>query len=203
MKRLLMAGFLLQLELPATDPVVTLRLRVYDLAATTESALTETSRILADAGIAVEWEDGSPDSTEARRLDASVPITASQRFVPINGALNARILPHPPSVHKTQTLGFSLPFAKQGVHVTLYWTSIEELARTNKLSPSLLLGAVMAHEIGHVLLGSGLHSLSGIMRERWGTSEYHSISLGQLQFTPEEAARMRASIRKSQLPYRK
>ena len=176
------------------DQPVTLRLRVYDLAETTESAMTEAARIFVDAGIAIEWEDGNPLSPEARLLDVSVPPPASQRFVPINGALNARVVRHPPPNHRNRTLGFSLPFATQGVHITLYLANIAEAARGANMSLVELLGAAMAHEIGHVLLGSSHHSLRGIMRDQWGKEEYRLGRTGRLRFSPDEANRMRRAL---------
>ena len=194
MKRLLTAAFLTATELCNADQPVTLRLRVYDLAETTASAMTEVAKIFVHAGIAIEWEDGNPLNPEARLIDASVPPPAHQRFVPVNGALNARIVRHLSPLHDKQTLGFALPFARQGVHATLYLTNIAKVSRDTNLSLVVLLAAAMAHEIGHVLLGSGRHSLSGMMRDRWGKEEYRLAEAGRLRFTPDEAERMRRAL---------
>ena len=58
----------------------------------------------------------------------------------------------------------------------------------------LLLGAVSAHELGHLLLGSNSHSSFGIMQPRWGTEGLRRIGMGMLLFTREEARSMRTRI---------
>jgi hypothetical protein len=59
---------------------------------------------------------------------------------------------------------------------------------------ALLLGAVSAHELGHLLLGSNSHSRIGIMQPRWGSEGLHKIGTGRLLFTPEQARSMRNRI---------
>jgi hypothetical protein len=49
---------------------------------------------------------------------------------------------------------------------------------------------VMAHEIGHLLLGRNSHSVSGIMRGTWGSAELRAIAQGALRFTRGERKRL-------------
>jgi hypothetical protein len=57
-----------------------------------------------------------------------------------------------------------------------------------------ILGSVIAHEMGHLLLGSNAHAISGIMRAQWGIDELLRIIMGALVFLPEQSKRMRARI---------
>ena len=59
---------------------------------------------------------------------------------------------------------------------------------------ALLLGAVSAHELGHLLLGSNSHSRIGIMEPRWKTDSLRRIGMGMLRFTPEQARSMKTRI---------
>ena len=57
-----------------------------------------------------------------------------------------------------------------------------------------ILGNVMAHELGHLLLGSNSHSGIGIMRAHWQGEELRRLARGSLWFTNEQADRMRGRL---------
>jgi hypothetical protein len=58
-----------------------------------------------------------------------------------------------------------------------------------------ILGNVVAHEVGHLLLGSNSHAPAGIMRARWQGEELRRLASGSLLFTPEQAERMRRKLK--------
>ena len=57
----------------------------------------------------------------------------------------------------------------------------------------VILGLVIAHELGHLLLGKHTHSVSGLMQARLGSEE---VKWGRqvLTFLPEEAKSIRAGV---------
>jgi hypothetical protein len=59
------------------------------------------------------------------------------------------------------------------------------------LSIAQLLGAVCAHELGHLLLGPHSHSLVGIMQPIWRQEVLHRIAMGNLTFTPDQQRMMK------------
>jgi hypothetical protein len=63
---------------------------------------------------------------------------------------------------------------------------------------ALLLGAVSAHELGHLLLGSNSHSGIGIMEPRWQKDSVEKIGKGILLFTREQGELMRKRLQKSE-----
>ena len=72
--------------------------------------------------------------------------------------------------------------------VYIFNDRIADLARTRDRSLRLVLGRVVAHEVGHLLLPGKGHSRSGIMR---GKLDYRSDEPG---FTTDEAASIRAML---------
>jgi hypothetical protein len=72
----------------------------------------------------------------------------------------------------------------------------ERIKREAELSvtPALLLGSVMAHELGHLLLSSKAHSLWGIMQPIWHQDELSRVEMGALLFNPAESRLMRGRI---------
>lgn len=81
-----------------------------------------------------------------------------------------------------------------GRNGNVFWKKLQELQTNSKVDGALLLASVMAHEMGHLLLGSNAHAISGIMRAHWEDSELHRIRMGTLQFLPEQGKQMRARL---------
>jgi hypothetical protein len=65
-----------------------------------------------------------------------------------------------------------------------------------------ILGCVIAHELGHLLLGSNSHSSAGIMRSPWGQKQVREALMGTLLFTAEQAELMQAQVRARTRPTR-
>jgi hypothetical protein len=75
-----------------------------------------------------------------------------------------------------------------------YSDKIAEFAQQNALDSARLLGNVMAHEMGHLLLGEGAHSGGGIMRAPWSFVEAHRMRAGAMTFSEEHAAAIRSRL---------
>jgi len=93
----------------------------------------------------------------------------------------------------SDTLGFCLSM-ENGEAVVLADT-IQKRASFGTTSAGDLLGLVMAHEMGHLLLRSADHGRTGIMRAQWIPKE-RDANRGHLFFTPKEANRMRSEVRR-------
>lgn len=59
---------------------------------------------------------------------------------------------------------------------------------------STLLGYAMAHELGHLLLGSNSHSPTGLMRADWRTRELTDMAQGGLGFGEGQTETMKAKL---------
>ena len=57
-----------------------------------------------------------------------------------------------------------------------------------------VLGYAIAHEIGHILLGQSSHAAAGLMRANWSEKDLKPVHHDQMQFTPEQAERMRTVL---------
>jgi len=74
----------------------------------------------------------------------------------------------------------------------VYYSLVEDRAFTNG-AVSLLLAHVMAHEVGHLLLGPK-HSNRGIMCGWWSPNELTLIQTRRLGFSVTEAQRLQAAV---------
>ncbi len=79
----------------------------------------------------------------------------------------------------------------EGKYADVFYDRILDAQRALAVSPSLLLGAVSAHEIGHLLLGLRAHSWAGIMAPVWRKESFRDLQMGQLFFTRDQAVQLR------------
>ena len=129
-------------------------------------ARAECSRILKNAGIAVEW------TTAGRPADLRVTISSE------------------PGGTQRSVLGYVLR-NWEGASAYVIWPRVGPWLGID--TPAFeIVGRVMAHEIGHLLLGNAPHSETGIMRAVWTADDLRSSAWGAFFFTPAEQSQMRA-----------
>ena len=76
----------------------------------------------------------------------------------------------------------------RGWLATVFSDRIDQAAERVGVEPGTLLGLVMAHEVGHLLLGSGYHGEAGLMRADWPDALLTRTA--EWKFSMVEAARM-------------
>lgn len=81
-----------------------------------------------------------------------------------------------------------------GQQADIFYRNIAELSAVWSQNQAELLGSVMAHEIGHLLLGSNSHSATGIMRLHWDDQQLQLASVGQLSFDGKEIRKIHARL---------
>ena len=108
--------------------------------------------------------------------------------------MRAEILPHAPSGFSQQALGYALPCAERGMQVTIYADRVEVVSRTNLAAFYRVLGHAIAHEVGHVLLRSGAHDTTGLMRGAWAKSDWQRAAVTIIPFTPGQAGCVRQEL---------
>jgi hypothetical protein len=77
--------------------------------------------------------------------------------------------------------------------VYLFCEMIEAAARDRRVPLQDVLGVVITHEIGHLLIAPG-HSDRGIMRSQLEEAEWRKASQGMLGFTPRQAETIREGV---------
>jgi hypothetical protein len=146
----------------------------------------EARRIFRRAGLTTVWLNCPPDS------GATKPAGCSK--VDINH-LAVNVVPKATEARLGRTdgdvLGAALLNEKGvGYYAYAFLEPVHRRAESRGLG-SALLANVFAHEVGHLLLGSGTHSANGIMCADWEDSELLEISRGAMSFSPSESKTMR------------
>jgi hypothetical protein len=78
----------------------------------------------------------------------------------------------------------------------LLFDPISDVALTSGIRLADILGIVIAHELGHLLLPYGSHSPSGLMRSIWRPQDFGGTFERRLAFTSAQSARIRALLRR-------
>jgi hypothetical protein len=105
--------------------------------------------------------------------------------------LSLRILPRS-LVSTNEVFGVAfLSLDGTGCYSDVFYDRAVALHADGKVGLPDILGNVMAHELGHLLLGSNAHAAWGIMRAHWQGEELRRIAKGNLWFTADQAVRLR------------
>jgi hypothetical protein len=81
-----------------------------------------------------------------------------------------------------------------GCYADLFYDRAEHLHEISGASLASILGHAIAHELGHLLLGTNSHSPAGIMRARWQPADLASASKGTLLFSTLESRAMKNKL---------
>jgi hypothetical protein len=143
-------------------------------------------RILAAAGVELEWLD--EPAARARRLSFADGGALGAWLTSLHSVRVVRTIPSDGSVPDARSLGVSVPGTRVA---TVLYTRIEARAREAGVDVGTVLGHVVAHELGHLLLRRGAHSAAGLMRADLDTT---LAVQGRLLFTEAEARAIRAAL---------
>ena len=166
--------------------------RLYDTTDTSaderQQATDVASEILASAGILLEWRDCGARHADNSQCD--LPVDATQiivRVVRLRASFGSP---------KRVSLGNSLvdTGAHAGSLATIYLDRVAWLASGSGVGRSTVAGRAIAHEIGHLLLGSTYHGTEGLMRPTWSGDELARDRSADWRFSQLESARLSEAV---------
>jgi len=187
-------GFSAPAAAAVVDPELRVVIRTYDASAAAGDltpAQAAAAAILEDTGIAVTWVRCDAVSVRRDENPCGAPLGANElaiRFV--------RLPPHL-AEQDLVTLGDSLVDTRlrAGSLATIYVNRVAALAGRCRIDVRTLLGRAVAHEIGHLLLGTAAHAPSGLMRAAWPQRALRSERAADWIFTARDAQAMRDAVR--------
>ena len=158
-------------------------------------ALAVAIRAIERAGIQAGWRNCVVvDRPSNSASDPCEDLLASNEVV-------VRMVPAPASGPglssiPADTLGFSYvdSDAASGVLATVYGDRVLTMATRAKADFPRLLGNTIAHEIGHMLLGTPAHASAGLMRAVWVDAELERYVDRDWMFSKAEAGAMRRNL---------
>lgn len=139
-----------------------------------------TGTILRLAGVRTQWLDCRAGTGSQSCTGLLPPDTLVLRIVHDSPTLNG------------DAFGAAfLALDGSGTYANVFYDRLRGFERHWKISPVTLLGHVMAHEIGHLLLGLDSHSNWGIMQAAWGEDQLTRAERGELFFSANESRILR------------
>jgi hypothetical protein len=137
-----------------------------------DEARVHVADIFEHAGIAVRWQASAP---------FTIVILTTEMAAPMH--------------QDAGRIGFAP--ATNGVAGRLAYVlnaRVDAVAGTYKADKAIVLGAAVAHELGHLLLPVHAHSSTGIMRADWNETDLGRAKQGNLLFVAREARLIRARL---------
>jgi hypothetical protein len=181
-------------EAAVVDPELRLVIRTYDATAAVNdlpAALATAATILEQAGVGVSWV--TCDAVFVRRDEnpCLAPLRANElavRFIRLSPRLAEQNL---------VTLGDSLIDTGLGTGslASIYVNRVVALASRCGISTATLMGRAVAHEIGHLLLGTSAHTPAGLMRAAWTQTALRRAG-GDWTFSDADARVVRDRVRR-------
>ena len=165
-----------------------MRIVTYDYAgvepAVIERARTVVSRVFGELGVDPAW-------MEAGDLEKEMPKDTHAAKIFVTSLLHVNVVS--PAMHKRLGLRHGA-LGSAALGTRLIWVSLDnarQLAHWADSDLGDIVGYVIAHEIGHLLLPSHPHAVRGLMRN---DIDPQFIAQGRLSFSPKEAALIRAAV---------
>ncbi|MGA2181474.1 MAG: hypothetical protein ABSH47_00465 [Bryobacteraceae bacterium] len=147
-------------------------------------AEAQTAAVFHSMGIEIVWAKcgAGPASEEA----------AHQHWFTIR--LRGDRPPETPGPASLELLGRAFVSAgRAGYLADVYYKAVQSLASRAQIDAEAVIGCVMVHELGHLLLGPG-HVSDGIMRAAWTAKDMEAIRQRWLKFNCTENARIRREL---------
>jgi hypothetical protein len=109
------------------------------------------------------------------------------------GRMEVHLLSSPLAEARDDTLGLAVVNSN---HAAAYVSRIRNVVAANPslIDLSVLLGYVLAHEIGHVLLHSKAHAKHGVMSGNFGPAELSLMGQLRIKFTEQEQGAVRSQL---------
>jgi hypothetical protein len=171
------------------SPMITVQIYNYSQASPgiLAGAEREAGRILREAGLRVVWLECPVGPSTAgpqglcERASEATDIRLRMLAAPIQNKFQDSVF------------GFTIHPVLASVYYEFAW----RLAKRDdaEFEIPIILGCVIAHELGHLLLGPNGHSAGGIMQGEWGPKQLRMSLMGGLVFTSQQSKLMRAQAR--------
>jgi hypothetical protein len=152
-------------------------------------AESEASRIFLQSGLEIRWLNCPLQSADSENSTACATADFPRH-------LQLRIAKRSLNLNEF-TMGISYLSADgTGCYANLFYdrARLVHESSPSQVSVATILGHGIAHELGHLLLGTNSHAPTGLMRARWQPADLANATKGTLLFSSLESREMRNKL---------
>lgn len=170
-------------------------IRIHNYAQVESGDLIKAERIAHDilqkAGVEAVWLECSGDQIPPKEPPCQTPMGPTD--------LTLNMLPRSMSDRfhlRADAFGVALEDAEGGLafRAWIFCDLVKDAAAQGRLTRSVLLGTVIAHELGHLLLSTNSHSAFGLMQANWSGKELLAVEHRAMYFSSSERKRIRQAM---------
>ena len=140
--------------------------------------------ILAEADVTVVWRMCS-DRTEGT-VGCDAAAAPNEAIV--------RLLTGPSAISPDACGVALVPRASDGHFISLFIECVRRASDQLRVPEDVVFGCTLAHEVGHLLLGTNSHGSIGLMQAQPRPIDWERAAHDALGFTPEESVRLRRAL---------
>lgn len=176
----------------AADPV--LNVRVYDYADVEPNLVRKAQRVaaevLAKAGVTTAWAQCRTAVSEVHDASCRRPADALVLQMRLHNETQRKALQQGP-----RDFGYAAASATGlGVVAGVFFDRAKTLSENHRRDLGTVLGHLVAHELGHLLLGANSHARDGLMAAVWRGDHLQRAAMGGLRFDESQGMAMQRQI---------
>ena len=159
-----------------------------------------TDRVAIDPGILVRAE------SEVTRVYGTIGVVLMwKETVDVTSDCHVRIIVAPTAIRSKDLNAGALGLTPQTANGRartgyVFYDRVVQVGSLYGVDVAAILGLVIAHEIGHMLLPDGRHAQRGVMKQKWDLSQAVRAQIGALAFSKREAELIRSRAMGCQAP---
>jgi hypothetical protein len=183
-------------RVPSLLAAALITIRIYNYAgvppAEMAAARANADRVFQEAGLSLQWVNCRvPNGVEGEACTAQLH-DSGEFVLRLQTAATTRMPSH-------VALGSSLldGHTGGGVLITIDPHLVGAIAAQAGAEPATVLGRAIAHEVGHLLIGTPTHASHGLMRALWSQTELRRNRPADWQFSADQVAIMKRALHRS------
>ena len=156
-----------------------------------DAAVGGAAKILDGAGIRIEWVHCSSyrAGDHQRPARCTLPFARNEVTLRIGQSTDAGTCGCDPAGRLMLDQS-----VRSGTLATIYLEPLERLARAASVTTATVMARAMAHEVGHLLLGTNTHSARGLMRPVWTAEELTRNEAADWSIPRDDGEKMRRAL---------